>query len=249
MKISIITATFNREKYISRAISSIKSQDYKNVQIIVVDGKSTDKTVELVKPLLDSDDILHSEVDNGIYDALNKGLSFADGDIVGFLHSDDVFYNENVLSTVASLFYESDANVVHGDVCFFKSNNVNKVIRRYRCNELSIKQLAWGKMPAHPGIFIKRSIYEEVGNFKCNFKIAGDYEFLCRLAKYQNLKSIYSNQIFTKMQLGGASTSGLKNTILLNREILKALNINNIYTNLFMLLSKYPSKIMQFIFK
>tara|TARA_X000000950_G_C13863922_1_gene639900 strand:+ start:810 stop:1559 length:750 start_codon:yes stop_codon:yes gene_type:complete len=249
LKVSIITATYNREKTIYRAISSIKNQDYNNIQTVVIDGKSSDKTISTIKPLLNSNDILRSEADNGIYDALNKGLKYAEGDIIGFLHSDDLFYDKNVISTVVKSFYEKKANVVFGDACFFKSNNIDKIVRRYISKELSIKRLAWGKMPAHPAIFIKRNIYEEIGNFDSSYKIAGDYEFICRLARYPQLKSIYLKQILIKMQMGGASTSGLKSSILLNHETMKALKTNNIYSNLFMLFSKYPSKIMEFIFK
>ena len=249
MKVSIITATYNREKTIQRAISSIKNQDYKNIQTIVIDGKSSDNTISIVKPLLTDGDILHSEADSGIYEALNKGLRFADGDIIGFLHSDDIFFNKNVISTVVKSFDENSVNVVFGDVCFFKHNNIDKIVRRYRSKELSTKRLAWGKMPAHPAIFIKRHIYNDIGIFNSNYKIAGDYEFLCRLAKYPKLKSTYLKKVFVKMQMGGASTSGLKSTILLNQETIRALKSNNMYTNYFMLLSKYLSKGIEFINK
>ena len=249
MKVSIITATYNREKTIHRAISSIKKQDYKNIQTIIIDGKSSDNTLSIIKPLLTSSDILHSDVDSGIYEALNKGLRFANGDIIGFLHSDDLFFDKNIISTVVKSFYENNVNVVYGDACFFKHNNINTIVRRYRSKELSTKKLAWGKMPAHPAIFIKRHIYEEIGLFKSNYKIAGDYEFLCRLAKYPKLKSMYLKKVLVKMQMGGASTAGLKSTILLNQETIKALKSNNIYTNYFMLLSKYPSKVIEFINK
>ena len=247
MKISIITATFNREATIVRAITSIKKQTYENIQNIVIDGASEDKTISLVKPLLDHNDILISEHDSGIYDALNKGLSRASGDIIGFLHSDDLYSNNNVISKVIECFSNSDVDVVYGDITFFSGNNVKKIKRRYRSDNLSKKNLTWGKMPAHPAIFIKRHIYKEVGYFKTSFNIAADYEFLCRLMHYPKLKSMYLPQDLVHMQLGGISTGGIRNTIVLNKEVLRAIRSNGMYTNLFMLLSKYPSKILQFI--
>jgi hypothetical protein len=120
-------------------------------------------------------------------------------------------------------------------------------MRRYRSDKLSEKNLAWGKMPAHPAMFIRRQIYKEIGFFETHFKIAADYEFLCRLVHYTNLKSVYLSSVLVRMQLGGVSTGGFRNTILLNKEVFRAIRKNGIYTNLFMLLSKYPSKILQFL--
>ena len=249
MKVSIVTATYNRGSTILRAIKSIKAQSYSNIQLVVIDGASKDQTTELIEPYLDCGDILKSEEDEGIYDALNKGIKLAEGDIVGFLHSDDLFYDSEVISKVVEAFSNDSVDVVYGDAWFFSSENPNVIRRKYRSSKLTIKNLAWGKMPAHPSIFIRRHIYDEIGHFETNFKIAGDYEFLCRLAKYPNLKSVYMPHPFVRMQWGGASTEGLHSTILLNKEILRALRKNGIYSNLLMVLSKYPSKIMEYISK
>ena len=247
MKISIITATFNREKTIVRALESIKNQTYKNIQVVVIDGASSDNTIKLIKPILDQNDLLISEPDDGIYQALNKGLSHSDGDIVAFLHSDDIYSNNNVINKVVECFYNHDVDVVYGDISFFKDGDITNIKRRYKSDNLSKKNLAWGKMPAHPAIFIKRHIYGEIGNFQTNFKIAADYDFLCRLIKYPELKSFYIEEDLVHMQLGGISTGGFINTILLNKEVYRAIINNGIYTNIFMLFSKYPSKILQFI--
>jgi len=126
---------------------------------------------------------------------------------------------------------------------------VMKTRRRYRSDKLSAKNLSWGKMPAHPAMFIRRPIYEEIGFFKSDYKIAGDYEFLCRLVHRTNLKSLYVPSVMVRMQLGGISTGGFGSTILLNKETLRAIRSNGMYTNIFMLLSKYPSKILQFLRK
>jgi len=247
LKVSIITATFNRATTIKRALLSIKSQTYENIQIALIDGASTDETISKAQTILEKTDITISEPDEGIYDALNKGLKISDGEIIGFLHSDDLFYDSDVISKVADVFADDSVDIVYGDACFFSGQNSKKIKRRYKSSELTLKNLAWGKMPAHPSIYIRRRIYDEIGHFETNFKIAGDYEFLCRLAKHKNLKSVYLPYPFVKMQFGGISTSGLSSIILLNKEVLRAIRKNGIYTNLFMVLSKYPSKIMEYL--
>jgi glycosyltransferase involved in cell wall biosynthesis len=247
LKVSIITASFNRASTLVRTISSVKRQSYKNIQHIIVDGASNDNTALLALPMLGPQDIFQTEPDMGIYDAFNKGLSISDGDIVAFLHSDDLYFDDKVISQVVEVFSDTSIDVVYGDVCFFSDNNINKIKRRYRSSRLSKHNLAWGKMPAHPAIFIRKRIYNDIGRFKIDFKIAGDYEFLCRLVQYPNLRTFYLPNVLVKMQLGGISTGGLKNTIILNKEVIRALHINRIYTNVFMILSKYPSKILQFL--
>jgi glycosyltransferase involved in cell wall biosynthesis len=245
--VSIITATYNREATIVRAISSIKSQTYNDIQTVVVDGHSQDSTVSLVSCMLNRNDILQSEPDSGIYDALNKGLALANGEIIAFLHSDDLYFDNNVISEVVDAFSDDTVDVVYGDVCFFSARNVMKIKRRYRSDKLSERNLAWGKMPAHPAIFIRRRVYEKIGYFETDFKIAADYEFLCRVVHYADLKSVYLSSVLVRMQLGGISTAGFRNSILLNKEVFRAIRKNGIYTNMFMLLSKYPSKILQFL--
>ncbi len=247
MKVSIITATYNRESTVVRAISSIKNQTYQNIQVIVIDGASKDNTISLIKPMLSDEDVIQSEPDGGIYDALNKGLAIADGEIVAFLHSDDLYSDNYVISNVVKIFLDQSIDIVYGDVSFFSNNEPAVIKRKYKSGALSKRRLAWGKMPAHPAIFIRRRVYDKVGFFKTNFKIAADYEFLCRVINYKNLKSIYLHSVLVQMQLGGISTKGLKSTFILNKEVYRALRSNGIYTNLFMLLSKYPSKFFQFL--
>jgi glycosyltransferase involved in cell wall biosynthesis len=246
MKVSVITATYNREKTVRRAIVSIKSQNYSNIEVVVVDGASTDRTVEYVMPLLDESDVFLTENDAGIYDALNKGITLASGDIIAFLHSDDLYFDDDVISKVVSLFADDGVDVVCGDVCFFSEESIETVTRIYRSDKLTSKNLAWGKMPAHPAIFIRKRIYERIGIFKTTYRIAADYEFLCRLATTPKINAMYLRSILVKMQTGGISTGGLRNTILLNREVLRACAENRIYTNILMVLSKYPSKLLQF---
>lgn len=250
MKISIITVVFNRYKTIERTINSIKNQTYKDIELIIIDGGSTDGTIKIIKNLIDKNDIFISESDNGIYDALNKGIKTASGQIIGFLHADDLYSDNKVISEVYKVFSDKGCDIVYGDASYFSSENPNKIVRKYKSDKLSRKNLAWGKMPVHPSIFIKKKIYDNHGYFKTTFKIAGDYDFLCRIINNEKISSSYVSSNFVLMQLGGISTTRtLKNTILLNREVYRAIKDNNIYTNIFMLLSRYVSKILQLIRK
>ena len=250
MKISVITAVFNNNQTIARALSSIKSQTHKNIELIVIDGNSDDGSINTIKNMIDKDDIFISESDKGIYDALNKGLSLATGDLIAFLHSDDLYSDDFCLSRVVEIFNKEKVDIVYGDASYFDGDNISRIVRNYKSDKLTKKNLAWGKMPVHPSIFIKKSIYEQFGSFRTEFKIGGDYDFLCRIINYDDLSSYYESRVFVLMQRGGVSTSRtLKNTITLNKEILKAIKDNNIYTNIFMVLSRYFFKIQQFIRK
>ncbi len=246
LSFSIITATYNRAKTIRRALSSIKSQSYKNIQIIVIDGGSTDGTIECLGDFLGNNDILLSEPDNGIYEALNKGLALAKGDIVGFLHSDDILLDSNVVSNIANILCDHEYDIVYGDAIFFDEGSIDKVTRVYRSKNLSVGNLAWGHMPAHTAMYMRRSVYQKVGFFDTTFKIAGDYDFLCRVVKIKGLKYLHIPKPFVRMQYGGASTLW-RNRIRLNVEVLTALKKNGIYSNIFMVLSKYFTKIFDYI--
>lgn len=245
MKISIVTASYNREETIKRAINSIKSQTYQNVECILVDGGSTDATFLIAKSLLGPSDCYLSEADSGVYDGLNKGISLASGEIIGFLHSDDLYEDRFVLQRVVDTFISTGADVVYGDASFFHKQEPKKMVRRYRSGTLSKQQLAWGRMPAHPSIFMKATLYRELHGFRENYKIAADYEFLCRLMTTKEVKSTYVPEVFVRMQTGGVSTSGLRSSVILNREVRRALLENKIKTNYLMILSKYPRKIME----
>lgn len=247
MKVSIITAAYNREKVIERAIKSVKQQSYTDIESVFIDGASRDDTFVLGDAMLSDNDISISQADGGIYDALNKGIQHSTGDIIGFLHSDDVYENIDVISNVVDVFVKESCDIVYGDACFFKQANEAISIRHYRSAELSRRNLAWGKMPAHTAMFIKRDVYQRCGLFNPSYKIAGDYEFLCRMLVQLDVKAVYIKKILVRMQLGGLSTGGLRSTLQLNREALRSCRDNGLKTNLFMILSKYPSKIIQFL--
>lgn len=245
MKCTVITAVFNRVGTIKRSIDSVHSQTYKNIEHIIIDGSSTDGTVEVISDHIRHQDIFISEKDFGIYDALNKGISVSTGDVIVFLHSDDVFSNHNLVEDVMKAFLSAEFDIVYGDVSFFRDSNFSKDVRRYKSGAISRARLSWGWMPAHPALFIKKSIYNKFGFFKTDYKIAADYEYLCRLSADPLLRTKYIPEIFVRMQMGGVSTSGFKNILILNNEVLRACLENGIDTNLFKIISKYPLKILE----
>lgn len=242
-KISVITAVFNRRDTIVRALKSVKCQTYENIECVVVDGGSTDGTKELIPPLLKPRDKFISEPDKGAYDAINKGIILASGDVIALLHSDDYYEDPDVLRHVIEVFESHDVDLVYGDASFFKKGDSHKTVRNYKSKLLSKKNLAWGQMPAHPSMFFRKEIYRELGGFKLGYKIAADYEFLCRLLVTKDIKSKYLQQSLVRMQIGGLSTSGIRNSIVLNKEVRRALKETQIYSNYAMILSKYPNKI------
>ena len=245
MKCTVITAVFNRVDTIGLSMDSIHSQTYNNIEHIVIDGLSSDGTVEVVANRIRNQDVLISEKDMGIYDALNKGLNNATGDVIVFLHSDDVFANNQVVENVMKTFCSDCLDIVYGDASFFQRENFFQDVRVYRSGAFSKSRLSWGWMPAHPALFIKKSIYDKCGLFKIDYKIAADYEYLCRVVSVPLLSTKYIPKIFVRMQMGGVSTSGIKNTWVLNKEVIRACGENKIDTNLLKILSKYPLKALE----
>jgi len=245
LKMSIITAVYNRHDTIGRAIQSVRDQSYPQIEHVIVDGGSTDGTLlELEKDRYAGLTIV-SEPDEGIYDALNKGLALVSGDVIGFVHSDDVLVNDKVIASVMDVFSREDVDIVYGDAVFFEKGKFGSNIRKYVSGEFSARRLAWGWMPAHPAMFIKKQVYEKYGNFRTDYKIAADYEFLCRIAVDGLIRSHYLPDTLVKMQVGGASSRGFKSTVVVTREALRGCLSNNINTNIFMILSRYPKKLMQ----
>ncbi len=247
MKISIITAVYNRVETICRSLESVKAQDYSDIQHIVIDGLSNDGTIDQVKKCMPEGTVFVSEADRGVYDALNKGLNLADGEIVGFLHSDDVFAGSDVLTKVARQFEDSSVEAVYGDAVFFNSKVPEKIIRRYSSARFRASLLGWGWMPAHTTLFLRRGVYQKFGNFDISYRIAADYEFICRIFGSGELNSRYIPEVMVKMQIGGLSTGGFRSSMILNREVMRACRNNNIATNWPMILSKYPLKLLEFI--
>lgn len=237
---------YNRVNSIQRAVNSVKSQNYPDIEHIVVDGGSTDGTLQKLRLCLGEKAILISERDKGIYDAINKGLRLATGDVIGLLHSDDFFADNNVLSEVLIAFRDASVDAVYGDAAFFHTKNPQKIVRLYSSRFFVPSLLSWGWMPAHTTLFIRRDAHLKIGEYKANYKIAADFDFMCRAFVVHGIKYKYIQKIFTKMQLGGISSSNFANTLTLNREVFRACRENNIDTNYCKIISKYPMKILEF---
>lgn len=249
MKVSIITVTFNSEEFILNSINSVKNQDYKNLQHIIIDGNSTDKTKEILENYSDFVTWI-SENDNGIYDAINKGIRLATGDIVGVLNSDDFFTDNHVISRIVTLFEENkNLDSVYSNVQFVAREDVNKVIRSYSSKFFKTWMFKFGFQPAHPTFYAKKDLFERIGYYRTDLEIAGDFELLLRFLKKNNINCRYINDVWVKMRIGGISTSGIDSILKLNNEIVKAHLVNELYTNKILVYSKYLIKWWGFIFK
>ena len=249
MKISIITVVYNNKATIQDAIDSILNQTYKNIEHIIIDGASTDGTIEIIKSYGDKITTFISEPDEGLYDAMNKGITLATGEIVGILNSDDFYIDKHVIKRVVKVFQERGVDSMFADLIFVAPNNLQKTIRYYDSSKFNPSKFAYGWMPAHPTFFVKRKIYEKYGVFKTDYKIAADYEILVRFLEKYKISYYYMQLPIIKMRIGGISTSGIKSNYVLNKEIIRACKENGIHTNWFKVLSKYPSKLMGLIVK
>ena len=243
MKITIITVVFNGAKYIRSAIQSVLSQDYDNIEYIVIDGGSTDGTVNIVKEYQDKISVFISEPDEGIYDAMNKGIALATGNVIGILNSDDFYIDEFVIEKVVKEFDEKGVDSVYADLVFVNPNNLEKTIRYYDSSHFNPSRFAYGWTPAHPTFFVKKEIYDKYGVFRTDFKIAADFDILARFLYTQKISYSYMQEVLVKMRVGGVSTSF--SSIWINSiEALKACKNNGIKTNIFKILFKYYHKVL-----
>ncbi len=247
MKISIITAVRNAESTIGSALESVHRQSYPDVEHIVVDGLSTDRTMDIVRQYSGRLARVVSERDAGIYDAFNKGLKLATGDVVGFLNADDVYTAPDILQAVHDAFQRTQAGAVFGDVEFVRPEDPGRVVRHYSSRQFSAKRLRFGWMPAHPSLFLKRRLFEQFGGFDPSYRIAGDFELVARLFGRERIDFEYLPRVFVRMHTGGASTRGIKSTLIINREILRACRHNGISTNMALLWSRFPAKLMEYL--
>jgi glycosyltransferase len=248
MKVSIITSVYNNEKTIEDAIQSVLSQTYPNIEYIVVDGASKDNTVAVIKKYEDKITTFVSEKDKGIYDGLNKGVSLATGDIIAFLHSDDIYADENIISEVVEHFEKTHTNSIYGDLVYVDKDDTSKIFRYWKSGKYSLQKLCNGWMPPHPTFFVKKEFYDKYGKFDLAFGISADYDFMLRMLGKYKITTSYLPKVLYKMRVGGASNRSLKNIIQKSREDIKALKNNNI-GGIHTILMKNLSKIPQFLKK
>ena len=248
MKISIITVVWNNAKTIKDAINSVLNQSYKDVEYIVIDGASTDGTIEIVQSYGDKIKFI-SEKDNGLYDAMNKGIRMATGDVVGILNSDDFYASDKILQIVADEFLKGNIDSVYANLEYIDANDPKRVIRYWRSKKYQEGLFRSGWHPAHPTFFVKKEIYEKYGVFDLSFKIAADYELMLRFFEKCKITRSYVDEVFVKMRIGGESNRSIKNIIKANMESYKAWKANGLYINPLRFLLKPFSKIIQFIKK
>jgi glycosyltransferase involved in cell wall biosynthesis len=246
MKISIITVCFNSAKTIEDTIQSVLSQDYPNVEYIIVDGGSKDATLDIVKNY--SNNISHfiSEPDKGIYDAMNNGIALATGDVVGILNSDDVYFDSQVLSHIAKAFEVTNADAVYGDLVYVASNNLHKVTRVWKSKPYTEGAFLKGWMPPHPTFYVKKSCYEQLGNYTLKLKSAADYELMLRFIHKHKISVAYISKTLVKMRVGGESNVSLKNRLRANKEDRMAWKMNGLKPHFYTLFLKPLSKLKQF---
>ena len=244
MKISIITISFNSGGTIQKTLDSVFNQSYNNIEHIIIDGGSTDNTLAICNTFSHISKLI-SEPDNGVYDAFNKGLKLATGDIIGFLNADDVFFNNNSIQEIAEAFSSNKTDIVYGNLDYV--NQDGKIIRNWisKPYEKGLVKKAW--MPAHPTFYCKKKVYNQLGGYNDSFKIGGDFELCLRFLEVNQVPSFYLNKKLVKMLVGGISNSNLKSKWIIYKEELRALKINAINVNPLVFLIYKSKKIIQFL--
>jgi len=248
IKISIITVVRNGEKTIRDCIESVRSQRHK-AEHIIIDGDSIDGTLDIIKEYRAGIARVISEPDNGIYDAMNKGVRLATGEVVGFLNADDFYPEPEVLSKVAGVFEKSRVESCYGDLVYVSPANIDQVTRFWRSGEYAPERFYWGWMPPHPTFFARRSIFEKYGSFKLEFGSAADYELMLRFLLKQKISTAYLPEVLVNMRAGGLSNASLKNRVQANRMDRRAWTANGLKPYLFTLWMKPLRKIGQYFFR
>lgn len=248
MKVTIITAVYNGAEHIASCIESVLNQNYSDIEYIVVDGASKDNTLEVVKKYADRITHILSEPDKGMYDAMNKGLRLATGDVIGILNSDDFYADNTIIAQVVNRFLESGADSLYADIAFVSKDNLNKIVRYYSSGSFKPWKFRFGYMPAHPSFFLKKAMYNKYGLFKTDYKLCADFDLLVRLYHTHHITSTYLPKMVVKMRMGGKSNQSLKNILLLNREILRGCLENGISTNIAFVYLKYFTKVFELLF-
>lgn len=244
MKISIITPSFNSETTIADTIESVNKQTHSDIEHIIIDGGSSDRTLEILKNKHQRHPIIISENDKGLYDAINKGLNIATGDIIGILNSDDTLENANTLSDIATQF-DQGAHVVYGDVLIYK-RHTKKKHRHYSSRNFHFWKFKFGLMPAHPSIYLAQEVARFIGHYDTKYSIAADFEYCLRLFSQNQFVFKYLPQYIVKMSAGGISDGSIKSKHLISNELLNACASNGVHTNRFLITLRYIIKLKGF---
>jgi glycosyltransferase involved in cell wall biosynthesis len=249
MKCTIITVSYNAVDTIESTINSVLSQDYNNIEYIIIDGNSSDGTKEIIQKYNDRITKWISEKDNGIYDAMNKGIQLASGDIIGILNADDLYSSNDIISKIVNQFTKYNADALYGDLKYVLKNDISKTIRFWKSGEYGEGKFLNGWMPPHPTFFVKRSVYNQLGLYRTDIPSAADYELMLRYIHVNKINLTYLPELVTIMREGGVSNKSLMNRWKANRDDLRAWQVNNVKPNAFTLILKPLSKLIQFVFK
>jgi glycosyltransferase len=247
MKVSIITVCHNSEATLESTIRSVLSQNYKDIEFIVVDGRSTDGTAAIIDKYRSRISKFVSEKDEGMYHAINKGISLASGEIVGILNSDDIYSDERIISRIVKEFEVKKTDCIYGDLQYVARDNPNKIIRHWKSKPYNEKLFLNGWMPPHPTFFVRRECYSRYGLFNTSFSISADYELMLRFLYKNKISSSYIPEVLVKMSVGGISNKSIQSRIKANKEDRRAWEINGLKPNSFTLIIKPLSKLRQFI--
>jgi glycosyltransferase involved in cell wall biosynthesis len=242
VKLSIVTATYNAGSQLQRTIDSVAEQDYQDIEYVVVDGGSTDTTVDVISRAADHIASWASEPDEGIYDALNKGIRQSTGDVVTFLHAGDVYESPAAASRMMSALDQSDADIAYSDVVYFRESDPSKIVRYYSSARFTKARIGSGFMPAHPTMFVRRDTYERVGGYDTSYSIAGDFDWVARALAVHGVRSHYVEGVLIRMVAGGLSTRGWSSKKIITDEMLRSCRAHGIRTSLPRLWMRFPIK-------
>ena len=250
MRVSVITVCFNSAATLRDTINSVLAQSYPDIEYVVVDGSSTDGSLDILSEYRDQIATIISEPDEGIYDAMNKGIKACTGDIVGILNSDDFFASSTTIEDVVTEFENAPAaDVIFGDLVYVSLHDLKTVTRYYSSKRFKPWKLRFGIMPPHPATFVRNEVYKTLGLYRLKYRISSDYEMFIRCLITAKLVYRRIDRVLVHMRPGGLSTSGIRSSILLNREIVQACADNGLYTNWLFLLPKIPFKLLELVRK
>ena len=246
-KITVITPTFNSANTILANLASVKNQKYKNLEHIIIDNKSVDGTLNLIKKQNDKRIKIVSEQDNGIYDAINKGIKLAKGEIISILHSDDKYYNNHTLLNIINNFEDRNIDIIYGDLLYTKKNNLNKIIRYWKSTNYIEGMFFKGWSPPHPSFFVKKKIYQKFGLYSTKIGNPADIELMYRFLELKKVNNKYINKILIKMRYGGKSNKNFFEILKQNFQILNFLNLKNPISVIKFIYFKFINRALQFI--
>lgn len=249
LKFSIVTVVFNNESYISDCLDSVSNQKYPNYEHIIIDGASTDGTLDIIKNHENGNTKVISEPDYGLYDAMNKGVQQSNGDIIGFLNSDDMLHDNSILETIVKVFSDNEIDSCYGDLVYVDKDDTDKVIRYWRTGEYNGNAFRKGWHPPHPTFYVKRSVFEKYGLFDTGYTIASDYALMLKLLEKERISTYYIPKVLVKMRVGGVSNTNLLNIFKANIECYRAWKDNGLNISPMILFRKPFSKILQYVRK